>query len=108
MVLVSLIIVVAVLALWFRPWPLFPARKQLNDALGEQNVAVEFTQWVQKRARERGLNVRGVARRIPLKCPRCGGSSNYFVYPDDVCERCWRSSLKPRPPIARGRVSKPI
>jgi uncharacterized OB-fold protein len=41
------------------------------------------------------LNVRGVARPVPLECKKCGKSSNYFVYPDEVCERCWRATLKP-------------
>jgi uncharacterized OB-fold protein len=36
-----------------------------------------------------------VARPIPLECKKCGKSSNYFVYPDEVCERCWQASLKP-------------
>jgi len=28
--------------------------------------------------------VRGVARLVPLKCPRCGKSSKYFVYADEL------------------------
>ena len=44
---------------------------------------------------EATLNVRGVARPVPLECKKCGKSSNYFVYPDEVCERCWRATLKP-------------
>lgn len=107
MVLVFLVIsAAAILALWCRPWPLFPASQRTGPS-NERNVAVEFTQWVERRARTRGLNVRGVARRVSLKCPRCGEDSNYFVYPDGVCERCWRSSLK-LPPIGREGASKSI
>lgn len=100
MIFVPVMIVVAVvLAIWFRPWPLFPEAES-SGAPNERNVAVEFAQWVERRARARGLNVRGVARRVRLRCPKCGESSNYFVYPDEVCESCWRSSLKPQPPAS--------
>ena len=96
MVVVPLVMIVAAfgLALWIRPWPLFP----LSDRPpGERNVALEFAQWVERHARVRGLNVRGVARTVLLECPKCRKSSNYFVYPDEVCERCWRHSLQPAP-----------
>jgi len=108
MVLAPLVILAAfILALWCRPWPLFPTQPQ-TGLPGERNVASEFSQWVERRARARGLDVRGVARRVSLKCPRCGENSNYFVYPDGVCERCWRSSLKPMPPIGGEGMSKSI
>jgi hypothetical protein len=85
------------LALWLRPWPLYPATKPEPDGQ-THNVAFEFTKWVERHARARGLEVRGVARPISLECPKCHRSSNYFVYPDELCERCWRASLKPLPP----------
>jgi hypothetical protein len=82
------------LALLLRPWPFFlPAEE--TDNYRDRNVAVEFVKWVERQAVARGLNVRGVARPIALECKKCGKSSNYFVYPDEVCERCWRASLKP-------------
>jgi hypothetical protein len=34
---------------------------------------------------------------VPLKCPKYGKSSKYFVYPDELCERCWRASLRRAP-----------
>ena len=101
MVFVPLIIAIAVgLALWLRPWPLFltpdkslPANQQTSG----RNVAWEFAIWVERQARARGLNVRGVARSVPIECPKCRKASNYFVYPDEVCERCWRATLRPVP-----------
>ena len=107
MVLVLVIILALMLTLWCRPWPIFPSPRQA-DSSGDRNVAVEFAQWVERRARQQGLSVRGVARRVSLKCPRCGENSNYFVYPDGVCERCWRSNLKPMPSIGRKGPSKYI
>lgn len=81
------------LATLLRPWPLFPT--VTPEAAGRaQNVGKEFAQWVAGKARDRGLNVRGVAREIPLECPKCRRSSNYFVYPDEICERCWSARLK--------------
>jgi hypothetical protein len=92
LVFAPLLLMAAVgLALWIRPWPLFP----VTDPLSERNVAREFVQWVERHARARGLNARGVARPVPVECPRCGKSSNYFVYPDELCERCWRATLQP-------------
>lgn len=97
MIPITLMIVAAVaLAAWLRPWPLFPASRGL-DVSNEREVTPDFAQWVERRARGRGLNVRGVARRVPVKCPKCGENSNYFVYPDEACERCWLLSLKPEP-----------
>jgi hypothetical protein len=81
------------LIILLRPWPFF--LKTDPSAATESNVAVEFGKWVEKRARVRGLNVRGVARSVPLQCPKCKKESNYFVYPDELCERCWRATLKP-------------
>jgi len=91
--LVAILGVVGV-ALLLRPWPFFPPPEE-SDSYHDRNVAVEFVLWVERQALARGLNVRGVARPVPLECKKCGKSSNYFVYPDEVCERCWRATLKP-------------
>lgn len=93
--LISILILGVVgLALLLRPWPFFlPAEE--TEQYRDRNVAVEFVKWVERQAVARGLNVRGVARPVPLECKKCGKSSNYFVYPDEVCERCWHASLKP-------------
>ena len=109
MVFVPLMIAIAVgLALWLRPWPLFlafGAPDAPNDQTPSRNVAWEFGKWVERQARARGLNVRGVARSIPIECPKCRRASNYFVYPDEVCERCWRTSLRPLPrPVKSNQV----
>ena len=92
-----LIAIVAVvgLALLLRPWPFFLPPEEEAQSYRDRNVAVEFVKWVERQALARGLNVRGVARPVPLECKKCGKSSNYFVYPDEVCERCWRATLKP-------------
>jgi uncharacterized OB-fold protein len=59
---------------------------------------------VQCQALARGLHVRGVARPVPIDCPKCHKASNYFVYPDELCERCWRATLKPiSTPVKNGR-----
>ena len=89
-----LILGVVGLAILLRPWPFFLAPEESNS-YRDRNVAVEFVKWVERQAMSRGLNVRGVARPVALECKKCGKSSNYFVYPDEVCERCWRASLKP-------------
>ena len=92
--LVMAILGVVGVALLLRPWPFFlPPEK--SDSYHDRNVAVEFVKWVERQALARGLSVRGVARPVPLECKKCGKSSNYFVYPDEVCERCWRATLKP-------------
>jgi hypothetical protein len=91
---VILVAVVVGLALLLRPWPFFLTPEESSDYL-HRNVAVAFAKWVERQALARGLNVRGVARQVPLDCHKCGKASNYFVYPDEVCERCWRASLKP-------------
>ena len=82
------------MALLLRPWPFFLPPEE-SHPYHDRNVAVEFVKWVERQALARGLNVRGVARPVPLECKKCGKSSNYFVYPDEVCERCWRATLKP-------------
>jgi hypothetical protein len=94
--IVAWVVILAVvgLALLLRPWPFFLPPEE-PQSYRDRNVAVEFVLWVEKQARARGLSVRGVARPIPLECKKCGKSSNYFVYPDEVCERCWRATLKP-------------
>jgi hypothetical protein len=106
MIFVPLTIVIAVgLALWLRPWPLFLAPDESSTPKEQgsgRNVAWEFGKWVERQARARGLNVRGVARSVPIECPKCRKASNYFVYPDEVCERCWRASLKPVPTPVKG------
>lgn len=99
MIFVPLIIVGAIgLAILLRPWPLYmtPGESQPSDQLpNEGNIALGFGKWVERQARARGLSVRGVARQVPVECPKCRKESNYFVYPDELCERCWRATLKP-------------
>jgi hypothetical protein len=90
--LVAMVVTAAMVVL-FRPWPFFLTREQAR-ALDERNAAAEFGKWVEKRASTLGLNARGVARQVPVECPKCGRSSNYFVYPDELCERCWRARLQ--------------
>ncbi len=95
-----MIIGVVGLVVLLRPWPLFmiaPDKSQRapDEQAAQRNVAWEFAKWVEHQARARGLSVRGVARPVSLECRKCRKSSNYFVYPDDVCERCWRAGLKP-------------
>ena len=102
MILVPLIVLAVVgLAVLLRPWPFFLTSEQSHEYL-ERNVAVDFAKWVERQALARGLNVRGFARHVPLECPKCRKSSNYFVYPDEVCERCWRASLRPVPTPLKG------
>jgi len=99
MAFVPLAIVIAVgLALWLRPWPLFLGQDEPRaeeEQVSGRNVALDFGKWVERQARARGLNVRGFARSVPIECPKCHKASNYFVYPDEVCERCWKASLRP-------------
>ena len=93
-----MILAVAGLAIWLRPWPLFlePGESRtLTKHAVERNVAWEFGKWIEQQAQARGLNIRCVGRDVPLECPKCHKTSNYFVYPDEVCERCWRASLRP-------------
>jgi hypothetical protein len=93
-----MIIAVAGLVILLRPWPLFVApddSRAPHEQATERSVAREFGKWVEYQARARGLSVRGVARPVLLQCRKCSKPSNYFVYPDDVCERCWRAGLKP-------------
>ena len=92
--LVVAILGVVGVALLLRPWPFFLPPEE-SHPYHDRNVAVEFVKWVERQGVARGLNVRGVARPVPLECKKCGKSSNYFVYPDEVCERCWRATLKP-------------
>jgi hypothetical protein len=95
MILVPIVILAIVgVAILLRPWPFFLTAEESHQYL-ERNVAVEFAKWVERQALAHGLSVRGVARRVPLECHECGKSSNYFVYPDEICERCWRATLKP-------------
>ena len=106
MVFIPLVILAVVgLAVRLRPWPFFlaPAESSApNETTPERNVAREFGKWVERQARARGLSVRGVARPVALNCPRCRKASNYFVYPDELCERCWRASLKPVSTAVKG------
>jgi len=93
-----LIAAVVGLAIWLRPWPLFVKAEESSaedEATSHRNVALDFGKWVERQARSRGLSVRGVARPTPLECPKCRKTSNYFVYPDELCERCWRATLTP-------------
>jgi hypothetical protein len=93
--ILALVVILAIvgLALLLRPWPFF-LKPEDSESYRDRNVAVEFVLWVERQARARGLRVRGVARPVSLECKKCGKSSNYFVYPDEVCERCWHASLK--------------
>jgi hypothetical protein len=106
MIFVPLMIAIVIgLALWLRPWPFFlaPGESQAtNEQNSGRNVTREFGKWVERQARARGLNVRGVARSVPIECPKCRRASNYFVYPDEVCEICWRASLRPIPTPLKG------
>jgi hypothetical protein len=91
-----LVVILAVLgvAMLLRPWPFFLTPEESCQYF-DRNVAVVFAKWVERQACARGLSVRGVARSVLLKCRKCGRESNYFVYPDEVCELCWHASLKP-------------
>jgi hypothetical protein len=104
MLLLPLGILAAVgLVILLRPWPFFIPTEESQGSNGEvsnRNIALAFAKWVERQARARGLNVRGFARDVPIECPKCHKSSNYFIYPDEVCERCWQATLKP--------ISKPI
>ena len=76
------------LAIWLRPWPLFAREEESGSARGqvpEWIVSRGFCKWVENQARARGLSARGVARPVPIECPKCHKSSNYFVYPDELC-----------------------
>ena len=86
------------LAILLRPWPLFRSVNDADQSAGsptQRNVALDFGTWVERQARARGLSVRGVARPVSLECPKCHKTSNYFVYPDELCERCWGATLEP-------------
>ena len=73
---------------WERPWVI------RSRDLTSFETAHASRECPERHALARGLNVRGVARPIPLECKECGKSSNYFVYPDEICDRCWRATLK--------------
>jgi hypothetical protein len=77
------IVVMAGMVILLRPWPFFLTPEQSRE-LNERNAAAEFGKWVEMRASAYGLNARGVARPVPLD-------------PDEVCDRCWRASLRRRP-----------
>src|SRR5271156_3912656 len=95
MILVSIVIVaVIIVARVLRPWPFYLTPEESRQYF-ERNIPVAFAKWVERQALARGLSVRGVARSVPLECHKCGKESNYFIYPDEACERCWRASLKP-------------
>jgi hypothetical protein len=97
------ILAVVGLVILLRPWPFFlppEISPGSNGQVANRNIAREFGKWVERQALARGLSVRGFARDVPIECPKCHKSSNYFVYPDEVCERCWHATLKP--------ISKPI
>jgi hypothetical protein len=103
LILLLAILGAAGLVVLLRPWPFFLRHEESQGSNGEvtnRNMAVEFARWVERQALARGLSVRGFARAVPIECQKCHKTSNYFVYPDEVCERCWRATLKP--------ISKPI
>jgi len=91
--LVVAILIVAGMVVLFRPWPFFLTSEK-PAALQEWQLGTEFGKWVEMRASALGLHVRGVARLVALECPRCRKDSNYFVYPDEICDRCWRASVE--------------
>ena len=91
--LVVAILGVVGVALLLRPWPFFLTPDE-SHPYHDRNVAVEFVKWGERQALARGLNVRGVARPVPLECKECRKSSNYFVYPDEICEMCWKATFK--------------
>jgi hypothetical protein len=105
--LVALVMILGVVgvALLLRPWPFFLPREQDSDGYHDRNVAVEFVKWVERQALARGLNVRGVARPVPLECKKCGKSSNYFVYPDEICEKCWKATFTRVPAPTKEHIS---
>ena len=85
------------LAILLKPWPLYRRSSEQNpdnDYTPDRNIALSFVIWVERQALMHGLSVRGVARPVPVECPKCKKSSNYFVYPDELCERCWTAKLK--------------
>lgn len=95
-----LILLVAILGLagmiaLLRPWPFFRTGKKPGEPRDWQ-LGAEFGKWVERQAAAHGLQARGVARLVALECPRCRKNSNYFVYPDEICEACWRASVKRR------------
>lgn len=97
-VVVLAVLMTVGLIVLLRPWPFYLPTEESQGANGEvanRNIALQFAKWVERQALARGLNVRGFARAVPIECQKCHKSSNYFVYPDEVCERCWRASLKP-------------
>ena len=95
MILIPVLVLAAVgVAVLLRPWPFFLTQEESTQYF-DRNVAVAFAKWVERQALARGLSVRGVARPVLLECHKCGKESNYFIYPDEVCERCWHASLKP-------------
>jgi hypothetical protein len=98
-ILLVALIITAAMVILLKPWPFFLTPEQ-SQALQERNIAAEFTKWVDRHAKARGLNVRGVVLQVPMECPKCGRSSSCFVYPHEVCERCWQATLPPRTPSA--------
>jgi len=92
-ILLASILIVAGMVVLLRPWPFFLTSEK-PDALNEWQLGAEFGKWVAMRASALGLRVRGVARLVALECPRCKRYSNYFVYPDEICDRCWRASIE--------------
>jgi hypothetical protein len=91
---VAILVVITIAGKLLRPWPFFLTPEESRQYF-ERNVTVAFAEWIERQALARGLNVRGVARSVPLECHKCGKESNYFIYPDEVCESCWRATLKP-------------
>ena len=109
MIYTGLVLAIVVgLAFLLRPWPLFPAAEEEESSTempDYRNVALDFGRWVERQAHLHGLRVRGVARPVQLECRKCRKSSNFFVYPDDLCETCWRASLQSVPRKARSRYA---
>lgn len=89
------ILIAAGMVVLLRPWPFFLSSGKAG-APSERELGAEFGKSVEMRASALGLHVRGVARPVALECPRCRKYSHYFVYPDEICDRCWRASVERR------------
>jgi hypothetical protein len=99
-ILLVVLIIMTAMVILLRPWPFFLTPEQ-SRALKVRNMTAEFSKWVERNAEARGLKARGITRELTVECPNCGEPSNCFVYPDEVCERCWSANLPPKNPSAQ-------
>lgn len=93
LILLIAIVGLAGMIVLLRPWPFFRTSEKPGEPR-EWQLGAEFGKWVEKHAAAHGLEARGVARLVALECPSCHRNSNYFVYPDEICEGCWRAGIK--------------